>query len=643
MSEHHLLFTKTQTPPPLFFPDAAVRSPRWTECVCSWIAESGVLSESQVSRCSPLACPAFLPPSPSEKAAASMRVLSSLLMVLLLCTSLQLASSGPASIDNNQDCCFKLTQMKIPLARIKSYWWTSSSCYIKAVVFQTEVRGNLCVDPAASWVCVITVSDILKSSLSSFSMFMFIIVITPSIKDTYLTGLDTWWVFPWTLDTKTTRHGLYRTLDTKTTRHGHYRTLDTKMTRHGRYRTTDTKITRHGHYRTLDTKTTRHGHYRTLDTKMTRHGHYRTLDTKMTRHGRYRTLDTKMTRHGLYRTLDTKMTRHGLYRTLDTKTTRHGLYRTLDTKTTRHGLYRTLDTKMTRHGRYRTTDTKMTRHGLYRTLDTTPVPQHYRLYPKTTASTSTLPLPQHYRLYPNTTASTPTLPPLPQLYCLYLNTTASTPTLLSLPQLYRLYPNSTVSTPTLPPLPQHYRLERHKVLKPNSFSVSLGELSPARMRTLSALLVVALICSLQQVYGGIQAPDTVHCCSDFFRVKIPLRRIKSYSHTSSDCPLRAVIICSSDYQMALGESVLTLQLAVSQDWTSASSLSWLPDGGRNSHWASEQRGLSREDPSLRNALQYERWAGVARYERWAGVARYERWAGVARYQRWPLFGQCLSS
>ncbi|KAI4902487.1 hypothetical protein NFI96_001554 [Prochilodus magdalenae] len=38
-----------------------------------------------------------------------------------------------------------------------------------------------------------------------------------------------------------------------------------------------------------------------------------------------------------------------------------------------------------------------------------------------------------------------------------------------------------------------------------------------------------------------------------------------------------------------------------------SSLSWLLDGGMNSHWLSEQRSLSR--PS--NADLYEHWAGVA--------------------------------
>ncbi|KAI4885140.1 hypothetical protein NFI96_014740, partial [Prochilodus magdalenae] len=33
----------------------------------------------------------------------------------------------------------------------------------------------------------------------------------------------------------------------------------------------------------------------------------------------------------------------------------------------------------------------------------------------------------------------------------------------------------------------------------------------------------------------------VSCCFDFTKVKIPLRRIKSYTNTSSACPLRAVV------------------------------------------------------------------------------------------------------
>ncbi|XP_036423681.1 C-C motif chemokine 13-like [Colossoma macropomum] len=85
----------------------------------------------------------------SEKPSARMRVLSAVLL-LLLC-SLQLVYSGTSSTDNNSDCCIKLSMIKIPLRRIKSYWWTNSDCPKKAVVFQT-VKAKFCVDPTASWV-----------------------------------------------------------------------------------------------------------------------------------------------------------------------------------------------------------------------------------------------------------------------------------------------------------------------------------------------------------------------------------------------------------------------------------------------------------------------------------------------------------
>ncbi|KAI4886683.1 hypothetical protein NFI96_027633 [Prochilodus magdalenae] len=39
--------------------------------------------------------------------------------------------------------------------------------------------------------------------------------------------------------------------------------------------------------------------------------------------------------------------------------------------------------------------------------------------------------------------------------------------------------------------------------------------------------------------GGSNIAD--YCCFNFTKEKIPLRRIKSYSHTRSDCALRAVV------------------------------------------------------------------------------------------------------
>ncbi|XP_036424044.1 C-C motif chemokine 13-like [Colossoma macropomum] len=80
-----------------------------------------------------------------------MRTLSALLMVLLLC-SLQQVYCGIEPIDI-EDCCVKLTKLrKLPLARIESYSLTSSTCPIKAVVFQMDTGKIFCVDPSWDWV-----------------------------------------------------------------------------------------------------------------------------------------------------------------------------------------------------------------------------------------------------------------------------------------------------------------------------------------------------------------------------------------------------------------------------------------------------------------------------------------------------------
>ncbi|KAL6480739.1 hypothetical protein MHYP_G00117720 [Metynnis hypsauchen] len=63
------------------------------------------------------------------------------------------------------------------------------------------------------------------------------------------------------------------------------------------------------------------------------------------------------------------------------------------------------------------------------------------------------------------------------------------------------------------------------------------------MRTLSALLMVLLLCSVQQVlcngYQGANTPTV--CCYGFQEVKIPLWRIASYRWTSSKCEKKAVV------------------------------------------------------------------------------------------------------
>uniref|UniRef100_A0A4W4GWY7 Chemokine interleukin-8-like domain-containing protein n=1 Tax=Electrophorus electricus TaxID=8005 RepID=A0A4W4GWY7_ELEEL len=71
-----------------------------------------------------------------------MRNLCALLFVLLLC-SLQLVSSGPHL--NPADCCYELTQMKLPLKHIVSYNRTRSDCSIKAVPFIYVTQSTHCI------------------------------------------------------------------------------------------------------------------------------------------------------------------------------------------------------------------------------------------------------------------------------------------------------------------------------------------------------------------------------------------------------------------------------------------------------------------------------------------------------------------
>ncbi|XP_036424046.1 monocyte chemotactic protein 1B-like isoform X1 [Colossoma macropomum] len=63
------------------------------------------------------------------------------------------------------------------------------------------------------------------------------------------------------------------------------------------------------------------------------------------------------------------------------------------------------------------------------------------------------------------------------------------------------------------------------------------------MRTLSALLMVLLLCSLQQVCSGTERGTNIpqKCCSRFIKVRIPLRFIISFSKNNSNCPKEAVI------------------------------------------------------------------------------------------------------
>ncbi|KAI7813214.1 monocyte chemotactic protein 1B-like [Triplophysa rosa] len=79
--------------------------------------------------------------------------LMSLLLLGLFC-SVHLTSSGPAALDSAKStCCPKnIPNKPIPLKKIVSVYWTSSSCPTKRVVFRSIKGKEICADPEKAWV-----------------------------------------------------------------------------------------------------------------------------------------------------------------------------------------------------------------------------------------------------------------------------------------------------------------------------------------------------------------------------------------------------------------------------------------------------------------------------------------------------------
>ncbi|KTF71572.1 hypothetical protein cypCar_00050125 [Cyprinus carpio] len=82
-----------------------------------------------------------------------MRNLMCLLFLMIFC-SVQMTSSYVIPIDAAQSkCCGEeFTVVKIPVKQVTSYYWTSSSCARRAIVFQTKAGREFCVDPESPWV-----------------------------------------------------------------------------------------------------------------------------------------------------------------------------------------------------------------------------------------------------------------------------------------------------------------------------------------------------------------------------------------------------------------------------------------------------------------------------------------------------------
>ncbi|KAK7117409.1 hypothetical protein R3I94_022848 [Phoxinus phoxinus] len=81
-----------------------------------------------------------------------MRSLMFLLVLVLFC-SVPMTSSAPSAIEaGRSNCCMEFNNVKIPVKLVKSYYWTSSACPRRAIVFQTIAGRKFCVDPETTWV-----------------------------------------------------------------------------------------------------------------------------------------------------------------------------------------------------------------------------------------------------------------------------------------------------------------------------------------------------------------------------------------------------------------------------------------------------------------------------------------------------------
>ncbi|KAL1247350.1 hypothetical protein QQF64_022726 [Cirrhinus molitorella] len=73
-------------------------------------------------------------------------------LFLVIC-SVQMTSSASIELESaNSECCVEFSKVKIPVKLVTSYYWTSSSCPRRAIVFKTVAGKEICVDPETTWV-----------------------------------------------------------------------------------------------------------------------------------------------------------------------------------------------------------------------------------------------------------------------------------------------------------------------------------------------------------------------------------------------------------------------------------------------------------------------------------------------------------
>ncbi|XP_059392333.1 C-C motif chemokine 13-like isoform X3 [Carassius carassius] len=81
-----------------------------------------------------------------------MRSLMCLLFLVIFC-SVQMTSSANLAIEvANSNCCGVFSKVKVPVNKVVSYYWTSSICARRAIVFKTISGREFCIDPKTAWV-----------------------------------------------------------------------------------------------------------------------------------------------------------------------------------------------------------------------------------------------------------------------------------------------------------------------------------------------------------------------------------------------------------------------------------------------------------------------------------------------------------